>query len=184
MTPKHFIIDTNVLLVAALPEHENHPARQAAARWLHDFGSDSQAILIVDCESPQGHSSQFYLRPQFVPSIHFANARSRILLEYRRNLDPNNPYMQIIRAKLNDSSQSVAVYVDYAGTFAVLDDSIKSRVDPGDGKFVMAAINFIKHHVMGPRFRPTIVYAEDYADWLSCQNELENDYHIPLTRLG
>ena len=178
------VLDTNVLLVAALPEHENHGSRQAATSWLQDFGSDSEAILIVDCESPPGHSSHFYLRPQFVPSIHFANARGRILLEYRRNLAPNHPYMEIIRAKLNNSSQSVAVYVDYAGAFAVIDNSLKTRIDPGDGKFVMTAINFIKHHPMGPRFRPTIVFAEDFTDWLSCRNELENDYHIRLMRLG
>ena len=76
------------------------------------------------------------------------------------------------------------VYVDYSGRFAVLDSSIKSRVDPGDVKFVMAAINFITHHVMGPRFRPTIVYAEDIADWLACRHELENDYHINFLHLG
>jgi hypothetical protein len=146
--------------------------------WLENFGRDSQSILIVDYISPPGYRAQLYLRSQFLPQIPFGTPNSRILSKYHNKLHTTNPYMQIIRAKINDPSQSVVVYVDYSGRFAVPDSSIKSRVDPGDVKFVMAAINFITHHVMGPRFRRTIVYADDIADWLACRLELENDYHI------
>lgn len=178
MTPSFFVVDTNVLLVAALEAHANHPARQAAITWLENFGRDHQSVLLVDYQSPPHHSSRMYLRHQFLPQIPFTSRNSHILSEYGNKLAAMNPYRQILNAKVNDPSQSVVVYVDYAGPFAVLDSSIRSRVDPGDAKFVMVAINFITHHVMGPRFRPTIVYADDVHDWLACKHELENDYHI------
>ena len=96
MPPKFYVVDTNVLLVAALPQHEKHSARQATINWLESLGRDSQSILIVDYVSPPGHSARQYLRPQFLPQIPFGTASSRILSEYHHKLDTTNPYMQII----------------------------------------------------------------------------------------
>ena len=37
-TRKYYIVDTNVLLVASLPEHAEHRAREASISWLPATG--------------------------------------------------------------------------------------------------------------------------------------------------
>lgn len=180
-SPKFYLIDTNVLYVAAglSPDIPAGPA----ARWMDAFAADPDAKLIVDVASPPGHSSSLYLKPQFLPSTTVWNNASRILREYRDvKLDVFHPYWVAVTNKVESSDQGVVVHVDYDGSEARL-EGIASTIDRSDRKFVAAAINFIKHHSMGQRFRPTIVYAADVADWQACRDELERDYRIDFLHL-
>jgi hypothetical protein len=175
MAQRFFVVDTNVLVAA------QHPAKESARKWLQDFARDNDASLIVDFESRPGDSAPYFQR-QFLPQISFSNPRSHILAEYSRYGSVREPWMRIISDKLQPRT-SVIVSVDYHGGHAILSEGIHSRVDPSDAKFVMAAINYIRWHVMGPGFRPTIVYAADYADWAACRPELEREHRIGFLQL-
>ena len=174
MTYSFFVVDTNVLKVA---EERPGPART----WLLEFAADDQATLIVDFESSPDDKAPYFQR-QFLSHIAVGNHRSHILAEYLRNLRLQDPWMRVITDKLRDT-RCIIVSVEYSGPHAILPSSFRSRVDPSDRKFIMAAIGYIRHHVMGPRFRPTIVYAADFADWSACRSELEERDFINLKQL-
>ncbi len=174
MAHRFFVIDTNVLIKA---DEGAGPART----WLLEFAADNEASLIVDFESRPDDAHVPYFQRHLLSHIMVGNPRSRILVEYQRYVQVRNPWMQIVTGKL--AGTPCIVSVEYEGPHAILPSGFKSRVDPSDGKFVMAAIGYIRHHPMGPRFRPTIVYAADYADWEACRDELENRYFVNMLRL-
>lgn len=151
-----FIVDTNVLLVAALPEHEDHPVRARARQWLADFHGTYYDRLMLDC--PRGTFE--YMR------------HSQIVSEYLNKLDFYSEYFQIIFGKLG---RAFGVPVEFEGGNAVVGEDIARLMDPSDRKFAAVGLNYVQWVAPGLRhlYAPTIVYAEDVHDWARCREALE-----------